>query len=580
MDETEQIFNKKLEYIRVLVSFKLLLCKREICNSKNKPSVTTTQTCEFYHSEKDKRRFPFSCSPEVFEKYQLISQKLKNTDSYSLHNFFVEIAQLASKKNGNILQIRYSSLYLAEEEPENCLNWTEFAYHPFNYKKDRCINAENCHKMFCSAYHNASEQSEFAELRNHFIEKENSYISFKNEIIINLKGISENIEKVNDLRIKKAKMTLNEKDDMLSRCDESQNERNLNLFLDPKNNQNDLKPKIINELKTFDRSNNFHPMLLDVNTNNFGSLAQKNLMISNQNDVTLEKKIFRKFNTLDDKFSFEPSASIPKFDPIAKRENSFQSFHDKSYNQFNLIPEDKLIKESKPSVPVKKSSTQQNQSKNISLYRRMESHKFILNQKVTFLENENFPNVFFLSKLDIVEVSRFICALLNSNGGTIFYGLTKKLIVNGQKINRKDFDFFQVNLDILLRNFQPRVMPDQIKIDLHKVYNSNADANPITDVYVLHFSVYSCGPDVYYTTDMNFFFIKKNSEILCLKNHEIVEYVQSKMLPDIKKEHLLQRINPQMFERMIPKDLDRVADNFENLLEFLMKIKEKKMKEV
>ena len=92
----------------------------------------------------------------------------------------------------------------------------------------------------------------------------------------------------------------------------------------------------------------------------------------------------------------------------------------------------------------------------------------------------------------------------------------------------------------------------------------------IPDLYVVHFSVYSCGPDVYYSTDLHMFFIKHENTIKCLKNYEIVDHVQSRMPKDIKKEHLMQRINPQIFERMVPKDLDRVTDNFEELMEFLI----------
>ena len=539
---SEENYTKKCRYVRELLSFKLLLCNRENCGFKIKTQTYQLQPCQFYHSESDRRRFPFEGSPEIFEKCSSITRKFKESSIYSLANFFSDISRHAFPKFSKGLCLRYSNYLMTDESAANCLNYVEFAYHPLNYKREKCDNGDKCPSIYCPFYHDQNELSEFKAFRNLMIPLEDVYRIFERDIKRYTDQVFKNLKALKEIQLGNCKLMP---------------ENAISKEIRNKHIKSEEIPNTLNE------EINHHVIFPFPFGDQFGSQAQKELMI-NTIGKTQMQPLSKKFTFFEDNQPVE--ATIAPY--LINLETTVVG---KIGTHVGHILEEKaLLKQTQIS---KTQTLPFSQSANTSIYRRMESHKFVLKETVSFLENENLANSFYLSKLDLVDVSKFICALLNSNGGTIFYGLTRKFIVNGQKISRKDFDFFQVNLDVLLRNFQPRVMPDQIKIDLHKVYNHQKDQHPIPDLYVVHFSVYSCGPDVYYSTDLHLFFVKHESVIKCLKNHEIVDHVQARMPKEIKKEHLMQRINPQIFERMVQKDLDRVIENFEELLGFLLTLK-------
>jgi len=53
--------------------------------------------------------------------------------------------------------------------------------------------------------------------------------------------------------------------------------------------------------------------------------------------------------------------------------------------------------------------------------------------------------------MNFYVVTKYICALLNSRGGTLLIGVNKDYLVKGRKLSREDIDKFQRHVDEALK---------------------------------------------------------------------------------------------------------------------------------
>lgn len=581
-------YERKCEYIRTLLSYKLFPCSEEACPAKVN-FLLYQHSCQYYHSLEDQRRFPFDAKPEFFEQHQNLVKNFMGSEDYTLKQFFVDLSRIPLGKGQNnfstVLHLRYSALFFDDENRDNCLNINEYLYHPLNYKRTKCDATDRCTNIYCSYFHDAKEEAELAALSSVLKPFPDEFTAFEDRLILELRGVEDGLESYRQVVLENACVP----DSVQTESQMQQEDAGMLSFQQFESNRKMTDRKLSEQMS---------PSRTEFVLNKIGLGAIFNAQTASRK----ESKEQQNLNQIRDKEAVSlttilQSAKNPspfkKVQTPAKNDGTSANPTDPSTfaKPSSSAPAFSLAEPAKqPSVPPSQSTqnsslkTQEPAKKHIpvssgrttSIYRQMEQHKFVLDKTVAFLENENLSNAFYLKKMDLSDISKFICALLNSNGGSIFYGITRKFAIAGLRITRKEFDFFQVNLDILLRNFQPRVMPDQIKIDLHEVYKTSTDKKPVPDLYVVHFSVYSIGPDVYYSNDLHQFYIKVDPGFANLKNYEIVEHVQSKMPKEIKKDHLLQRINPQILERMIGKDLDRLTENFEELLQKLIELKGKR----
>lgn len=199
---------------------------------------------------------------------------------------------------------------------------------------------------------------------------------------------------------------------------------------------------------------------------------------------------------------------------------------------------------------------------------------YTFNEEVTYFENIHTEFKHF-ALLNLSTVTSYVCAYLNSYGGKMFFGINDSGFVKGIQLTRKHIDDFQVELDIALRNFTPRVMTDQVKLDFHEIAVDSALTHTILDRYIVEISVFCHSYNKFYTTQDGLFLIKRNGSINHLSSSEIVQYVISKYNPMITHESFASQLNPIILQRMSREDLDRLIANLEQTLSVVREFKNK-----
>ena len=182
------IFNdkKRVENLQVLLSFKIKKCKKENCQKK-KNWIGQKKKCHRYHSEKDKRRFPFIMPVSILQNQKNLMDKLKNSLNYTLIDLFEELIELNPEVFAySKIPMSYNNLYSSIfENNNNCLNNVEYLYHPFNYKTKKC-SFDNCDYQFCYCYHSKDEFLEFEDLRELFLECQDSVFARWNRLNLDM----------------------------------------------------------------------------------------------------------------------------------------------------------------------------------------------------------------------------------------------------------------------------------------------------------------------------------------------------------------------------------------------------------
>lgn len=96
------------------------------------------------------------------------------------------------------------------------------------------------------------------------------------------------------------------------------------------------------------------------------------------------------------------------------------------------------------------------------------AERFVLNKMLDLFENQ-FIEFKRLKGLHLQMILNYICGFLNSYGGSLYIGIADDGYVKGIALSRQDIDQFQVDLDRALRQFHPRVFPDQIRLAFHEI---------------------------------------------------------------------------------------------------------------
>lgn len=222
----------------------------------------------------------------------------------------------------------------------------------------------------------------------------------------------------------------------------------------------------------------------------------------------------------------------------SQRHNSISSASSKFY----YIPPETCYTSVSPSLP----------SKDI--------RKFTINEKLDEFESIYIEFKHF-SRLDINTALDYICGFLNSYGGSIFFGVNDDGIVKGINLSRKEIDHFQVNLDIALRNFSPTVFPDQVRVKFHDI------SPPTVGRYLLQIDVFCASPEIFYTTDRQELFLRKQGSLNKLSVSEIVTFVKNRLFILHKNSPL----NPQLIMRMSPEERSKYALGLRKQLQFVQK---------
>lgn len=196
------------------------------------------------------------------------------------------------------------------------------------------------------------------------------------------------------------------------------------------------------------------------------------------------------------------------------------------------------------------------------------SAKFVYDKEVEVFESihDEFKH---FSKLDLRTCLNYICGFLNSYGGTLYFGINDEGIVKGVVLGRKEIDEFQINLDITLRNFVPKIFPDQVAVSYHEVCYDDQAKLVIVNRYVIQIDVFCKHSNEFYITHEHQFFIKKYGSLNNLSMEEVIAFIKSRYHPLISQEQLMDRINPLIFDRMSKKELLKIKNNLMDIVNFI-----------
>jgi hypothetical protein len=77
------------------------------------------------------------------------------------------------------------------------------------------------------------------------------------------------------------------------------------------------------------------------------------------------------------------------------------------------------------------------------------------------------------------HVRRYVCAFLNSEGGSLFVGVEDSGLVQGIRCSHRDEDRARLLVDSILQNFKPQVFPDAYTLTFIPVISTSTSSVPL-----------------------------------------------------------------------------------------------------
>ncbi|XP_032270705.1 schlafen-like protein 1 [Phoca vitulina] len=134
------------------------------------------------------------------------------------------------------------------------------------------------------------------------------------------------------------------------------------------------------------------------------------------------------------------------------------------------------------------------------------------------------------------HLRRYVCAFLNSEGGSLFVGVEDSGLVQGVRCSHHDEDRVRLLVDSILQGFQPQVFPDAYTLSFIPVVSTSASGTPLK---VIRLSVHTpraqAEPQLY-ETDQGEVFLRRDGSIQGpLSGHAIQEWCRQKWAAELSK---------------------------------------------
>ncbi len=120
----------------------------------------------------------------------------------------------------------------------------------------------------------------------------------------------------------------------------------------------------------------------------------------------------------------------------------------------------------------------------------------------------------------IKDVSEYITAFLNSEGGTIYFGIENNGIVSGLLMSRKDRDETRTFIDHKVQEIDPSIDPSLVRVEFFPVYDKGQRRD---DLCVLIVSVERGSEPVYYERQGVKAWVRLSGSNHCLNASQIEE---------------------------------------------------------
>lgn len=162
-------------------------------------------------------------------------------------------------------------------------------------------------------------------------------------------------------------------------------------------------------------------------------------------------------------------------------------------------------------------------------------YKYKLGEFVNFLEEDiehEFKEIKGSNPVDHIRsnVGEYITSFLNSNGGTIYYGISDNKEIKGVELNDKQKDQIRRSLVDAVVGISPDISPDNITSEFIEVYNDKIEK--LSNTYVLEVNVSNQldKKDIFlYKNEIH---LRANGVKKKLQGRQIVDYIRRKTLED------------------------------------------------
>uniref|UniRef100_A0A8C6B5R9 Schlafen like 1 n=1 Tax=Monodon monoceros TaxID=40151 RepID=A0A8C6B5R9_MONMO len=119
----------------------------------------------------------------------------------------------------------------------------------------------------------------------------------------------------------------------------------------------------------------------------------------------------------------------------------------------------------------------------------------------------------YLSQAFKHHLRRYVCAFLNSEGGSLLVGVEDSGLVQGIRCSHRDEDRVRLLVDSILQGFNPQVFPDAYKLTFIPVVSTSATSTPLKVIRLsVHTPKAQAQPQLY-ETDQGEVFLRRDGSI-------------------------------------------------------------------
>jgi hypothetical protein len=613
--------------LQILLFHKVFPCQDIDCRQSSMLTFNYQQECNGFHSESEKRRFPFYEHMSKFQNYCLIG-RLKSDSSFTLLDYFRNVNGLDAQGSPNPLHLKYlDSLFASTSVNKVCLTQMELTYHPLEFKRLPCSDSDQCIVMACPYFHSPEEQREYS-LIHQFLEHNAFYPlqsmqrgfgqnhndqSTKRKESIDNKSVSlldwesnpsclsvtsssiQSYSKINEPIFDDVFRDLTKRTSQEIHRDSSRLEVHP---LKRISTQRPMRPSSSSSAKGRTISvkdqqlpqgklTPKHPMNANWHYSFKPSKPKNPQIVFNTENDNLEKLATGKQSTqlidiidIDSKPSLKTmpiqvttisdseSCILNDRQPAEQHPNTLKRDVDCSVSSVCSDDSQKIIEKSKSiSMAVQFVSNVHCDLKKIDgrlcKQKTTENTNFVLNKPIN-LVNFRMP-LYKLDTLDINDLGCWINGLLNASGGTLLIGITAVNIVKGVDINRTQMDNFQICLDNKLRHFRPVCFPENVLLNFHEISIDNQFNFSIVNLYVVQIDVFNHHISCIYT-DSGCVFYAEGGSVTTLNTTEIVKLIESKSEEEQANVLSLLHLNPLLLNRMNRREVEITIVNLEKIL--------------
>jgi Putative DNA-binding domain len=126
-------------------------------------------------------------------------------------------------------------------------------------------------------------------------------------------------------------------------------------------------------------------------------------------------------------------------------------------------------------------------------------------------------------------LSKYVSAFLNTEGGTLYYGISDNGVVSGVTMNRRVRDLFTTAFDGCVNKFRPPVEPSYYRLNYFPVYSSSG--NPLNNIYVIELEIQKGDENKIYFNHKEEAYVKRDSSVSLLKGPSLSEFTLRRCKP-------------------------------------------------